>query len=67
MDLPPNVTGLIWRKSTYSGSGDQCVEIAVLPNGCRAVRDSKRESGPIVRVASDAWAAFVLDVKVGRL
>ncbi|MCD0452775.1 DUF397 domain-containing protein [Actinocorallia sp. API 0066] len=32
---------LIWRKSSHSGSGDQCVEIAALPEGGCAIRDSK--------------------------
>ncbi|GGK73451.1 hypothetical protein Sme01_06850 [Sphaerisporangium melleum] len=65
--LPPHVTGLEWRKSTFSGSGDECVEVAVLPSGRHAVRDSKRQSGPLVQVGSDTWAAFVMEVKEGRL
>ncbi|ROO89542.1 uncharacterized protein DUF397 [Actinocorallia herbida] len=39
---------LIWRKSSYSGSGDQCVEVAALPGGACAIRDSKNPSLPTV-------------------
>jgi len=36
----------VWRKSSYSGSGDQCVEVTALSAGRRAVRDSKDPGGP---------------------
>ena len=39
-----------WRKSSYSnggGDGNECVELAILPDGGVAVRDSKQgENGP---------------------
>jgi hypothetical protein len=73
MDLLP--LGLVWRKSTYSGSGDQCVEVAMAGNasdiGVQApsvlVRDSKNPSGPILAVASVQWRAFIGGVKEGWL
>ena len=43
MDHLSNVT---WRESSYSGgNGGKCVEVAVLPDYTRAVRDSKDRTG----------------------
>jgi Domain of unknown function (DUF397) len=36
-----------WRTSSYSSDqGGNCLEVADLPNECRAVRDSKDPDGP---------------------
>lgn len=35
------MTDLTWRKSTVSSDNGACVEVAVLPDGQVAVRDSK--------------------------
>ncbi|UNO44154.1 DUF397 domain-containing protein [Streptomyces sp. MST-110588] len=51
-----------WRKSSYSGGQDECVEIA---DGFRTrvcVRDSKRPAGPVLTFPVDAWRVFVRDV-----
>ncbi|MGK3109134.1 DUF397 domain-containing protein [Streptomyces sp. WAC05858] len=41
----------------------RCVETADLPDGRRAVRDSKEPHGPALVFPADAWGAFVADVK----
>ena len=41
MAATPLPTGLTWRKSSYSSDNGVCVEIAHLPDGRIAVRDSK--------------------------
>jgi hypothetical protein len=42
-------TSLKWVKSSYSGgTGGNCAEVAVLPDGGRAIRDSKSPSGPFL-------------------
>ncbi|MEU3166054.1 DUF397 domain-containing protein [Streptosporangium sp. NPDC006930] len=47
----PNLT---WRKSTLSGANtDNCVEVANLPGGNRAVRDSKNPNGPMLNFTFD--------------
>ncbi|MFF4114711.1 DUF397 domain-containing protein [Streptomyces sp. NPDC001714] len=49
---------LHWRKSTYSGDGSNCVEIAPTPHAIH-IRDSKHTTGPHLTVASSTWAHFV--------
>ena len=67
MTIPeiPDISGARWRKSSYSGSGNNCVEVAQTMTGC-AVRDSKNPDGGHLIFGADAWAAFVADVKRGR-
>ncbi|MFJ8624620.1 DUF397 domain-containing protein [Kitasatospora sp. NPDC093550] len=50
---------IAWVKSTYSSEeGGQCVEVA-LTGAVVHVRDSKDPDGPVLRIASAGWAAFV--------
>lgn len=51
----------VWRKSTHSGGGNNCVEVASRP-GAAGVRDSKNPSVALT-VSWDDWAAFVAAVK----
>ncbi|MEU3872411.1 MULTISPECIES: DUF397 domain-containing protein [Streptomyces] len=49
----------VWRKSHYSGAGDDCLEVADdIPHITR-VRDSKHPQGPTLAFPAPAWAAFV--------
>jgi hypothetical protein len=49
------VTGVSWRKSSYSGSNDgNCVEVGGTGRAV-AVRDSKTPSGPVLAFAPQAW------------
>jgi hypothetical protein len=58
---------LTWIKSSYSsGSGDNCVEVAALPEGAVGVRDSKDTGGPVLGFTADAWGTFVRDLKAAR-
>ncbi len=59
---------LTWRKSSFSnGSGGECVEIADLPDGGRAVRDSKLgDTSPILRFTPTEWTAFIAGVHAGE-
>jgi hypothetical protein len=49
---------VLWRKSTYSGGGNDCVEISSVTVGT-TVRDSKNPDGPQLRFGSAGWAEFV--------
>lgn len=60
-------TGLAWRKSARSGpQGGNCVEVADLPDGGVAVRDSKDPDGPKLSFTLAEWQAFIGGVKDGE-
>ncbi|MFC0866205.1 DUF397 domain-containing protein [Sphaerimonospora cavernae] len=65
MGLPQSYP-FTWRKSSYSGSGDNCVEVAVLASGGRAVRDSKDSDGPVLTFTPTEWHAFISRAKDGE-
>ncbi|CAM5493205.1 MULTISPECIES: DUF397 domain-containing protein [Streptomyces] len=57
-----------WFKSSYSGNGGQCVEVAtnlVASDGLVPVRDSKDLAGPVLGFPAAAFASFVGGVKAG--
>ncbi|MFF1647116.1 DUF397 domain-containing protein [Streptomyces sp. NPDC058240] len=57
-----DLTDAIWRKSSASAGEHECVEIAELPGGGRAVRDSKNpDRAPLCFTATE-WAAFRVGV-----
>jgi hypothetical protein len=50
---------LTWVTSTYSKGGSACADVATLPDGGRAVRDSKDPRGPVLRFTASAWRALI--------
>ncbi|MBD2893488.1 hypothetical protein amrb99_24090 [Actinomadura sp. RB99] len=66
---------LAWRRSSYSTSGENCVEVAALPLalGLRgldsvryaAVRDSKDPEGPKLILEGRAWRRLSHRIKTG--
>lgn len=56
---------LNWRKSTFSGDAG-CVEIADLPGGGRAMRDSKLPNSPVLEFTGPEFRAFVRGVHAGE-
>ena len=57
----------VWRMSSYSGGnnggGGQCVEVAALPDGRIAVRDSKCPDGAMLCFTRAELAAWINGVK----
>ncbi|WP_394298780.1 DUF397 domain-containing protein [Allosalinactinospora lopnorensis] len=52
----------MWRKSSYSGDSDNCVEVADLSNAT-AVRDSKSPGAAALTFPAAEWRAFVADLR----
>ena len=47
---------LAWKKSSYSSAtGGNCVEVAALPNGGRAIRDSKNPNDGMLLLTPAQW------------
>ncbi|SMF86313.1 DUF397 domain-containing protein [Streptomyces sp. Amel2xC10] len=50
----------VWRKSSYSGADNGCLEIRTPPPAGRApIRDSKMPDGPVIDFPDRSWAFFV--------
>jgi hypothetical protein len=53
-----------WRKSSYSGTAGNCIEVINLGPEAWAVRDSKDPLGPVLTFTADEWYAFTLTIKM---
>ncbi|MDC0772404.1 DUF397 domain-containing protein [Streptomyces sp. HD] len=56
---------LHWQKSTYSGDGSNCVEIAATPTTIH-IRDSKNPTGPHLTLRLTAWTGFLSHAATAR-
>lgn len=64
MELP-NDSLLAWRKAGLCTGGAACVEIAALPGGGAAMRDSKDPQGARLAFNDQSWSAFLAQAKAG--
>ena len=58
--------GVSWQKSRISNSQGNCVEIAALPDGGAAVRNSRDPQGPALVYTKAELEALILGVKDGE-
>lgn len=62
----PDLSGAPWRKSSLSGEGASCVEMAFVDNDV-AVRDTKDRDGGTLIFSRTEWNAFIGGIKNGHL
>jgi hypothetical protein len=60
---PLQLPGAAWQKSSYSNPSGNCVEMARLPAGQVAVRDSKRPGDPVLVFTRAEWSAFLTAIR----
>ena len=59
--------GATWKKSRRSGpTGGNCVEVAFLPGGDVALRNSRQPDGPALIFTTAEWDAFIGGARDGE-
>lgn len=58
--------GVAWRKSRYSNPNGECVELAGLPGGQVAMRNSRDPQGPALVYARPGITELLLGAKAGE-
>ncbi|MEC3958133.1 DUF397 domain-containing protein [Nocardia sp. CDC153] len=59
------LSGARWFKSSRSGAGKECVEVAWLAAGRVGVRDSKNPAGPALVFGAAEWRSFTAGIESG--
>ncbi|MER7128099.1 DUF397 domain-containing protein [Streptosporangium saharense] len=67
-DLTRHLSTARWRKSSLSGDdGSDCVEVAALPGGHHALRDTKDRTGPALVLTPPAWSNLLTTLRTDAL
>jgi hypothetical protein len=61
-----DLSGAQWRISSHSSGGGSCVELAALPGGHVAVRDSTDRARPALVFDAAEWRAFTAGIADGQ-
>lgn len=59
------IEGVVWRKSNRSNPSGNCVELAQLPGGDIAVRNSRHPAGPALIYTRAEITAFIQGARDG--
>jgi hypothetical protein len=65
-EIPADQLRADWRKSTRSNPSGDCVELAALPDGRVAVRNSRHPSGAALIYTRGEISAFLAGVRNGE-
>lgn len=60
------LSSAVWRKSTASNHSGNCVEVAGLPSGAVALRNSRYPAGPALVYTPAEMQAFLAGAKNGE-
>ncbi|MCW2872337.1 DUF397 domain-containing protein [Actinacidiphila oryziradicis] len=60
-----SIEGVVWRKSRSSNPSGNCVELARLPGGDIAVRNSRHPAGPALIYTTAEITAFIQGARDG--
>ena len=63
--VPADRLRVDWTKSSWSNPDGNCVEVATLPDGDIAVRNSRDPQGPALVYTPEEIKAFVRGAKTG--
>ncbi|WP_067600656.1 DUF397 domain-containing protein [Nocardiopsis listeri] len=63
--VPADRLWVDWTKSSWSNPDGNCVEVATLPDGDIAVRNSRDPEGPALVYTPEEIKAFVRGAKTG--
>lgn len=66
MTAQPEGGSPVWRKSSYSGGGNDCVEVAFTGGGV-AVRDSKNPGDGALSLSPRQWTDLLTAARSGAL
>jgi hypothetical protein len=61
-----SLTGVRWTKSSHSNQSGNCVDVAALPDGSIAVRNSRDPEGPALVYTRAEITAFVAGARDGE-
>jgi hypothetical protein len=65
MSLVSHLSELVWQKSRRSNPSGNCVEMAELPDGDIAIRNSRDPHGPVLVYSRAEIEAFIGGAKDG--